>query len=195
MLRKRLKRAVGSTWLKLFRWEIVGEPPRPPVVMIAAPHTSNWDLPFMLAIAWVSDCEISWMGKDSLFRPPFGWLMRGLGGIAIDRSAAHGVVAQMAEAFSTRSDLILGVPPEGTRGRSQYWKSGFYEIAKAAGVPILPGFLDFANREGGFGPPQMPSGDVHKDMDAFRSFYASKTGKFPDDFTPPRLRAEDAANS
>jgi 1-acyl-sn-glycerol-3-phosphate acyltransferase len=185
-----LKRWIGSTWLRLHGWRLEGElPQRRRFVLILAPHTSNWDVPFMLALAWVYGIHIEWMVKHSLFKPPLGWLLRRLGGIPIDRRAAHGVVDQMIDTFAARDELILGVPPEGTRDRGEYWKTGFYEIARGAGVPIVMGFLDFGNRVGGMGPTLVP-GELAADMEKFRAFYADKTGKRPEHFTPPRLRSE-----
>jgi len=187
-----IKRLIGSAWLRLNGWRLAGEVPEPrKFVLILAPHTSNWDVPFMLALAWVYGIHIEWMVKESLFRPPLGWLLRKLGGIPIDRRAAHGVVGQMVDAFHEHDTLILGVPPEGTRRRSTHWKTGFYEIARGAGVPIVMGFLDFGNRVGGMGPVLHPTDDVGADMDRIRAFYVDKTGKRPESFTPPRLRIED----
>jgi len=186
-----MKRWLGRTWLRLHGWRLLGEVPSPRrFVLILAPHTSNWDVPFMLALAWVYGIRIEWMVKHSLFKPPLGWLLRKLGGIPIDRRAAHGIVDQMIDTFRNRDELILGVPPEGTRKRGKHWKSGFYEIARGAGVPIVMGFLDYGKREGGMGPTLHP-GDVATDMERFRAFYADKTGLRPQEFTPPRLRSED----
>jgi 1-acyl-sn-glycerol-3-phosphate acyltransferase len=186
-----MKRWLGRTWLRLHGWRLEGAVPKPHrFVLILAPHTSNWDVPFMLALAWVYGIHIEWMVKHSLFKPPLGWLLRRLGGIPIDRRGAHGIVEQMVDTFNARDELILGVPPEGTRKRGEYWKTGFYEIARRAGVPIVMGFLDYGNRVGGMGPVLHPS-DVASDMDRFREFYADKTGLRPTEFTPPRLRSED----
>jgi 1-acyl-sn-glycerol-3-phosphate acyltransferase len=144
----------------------------------------------MLAIAWTIDLRVSWMGKHTLFKPPFGGLLKALGGIPVDRRAPQGIVGQMVDTFAERKEMVLVVPPEGTRGRVEYWKSGFYEIAKAANVPIVFGFLDYGKREGGIGSSVLPSGDVVADMDEVRSFYADKVGHCPDQFSEPRLKAE-----
>ncbi|MEM7155500.1 MAG: lysophospholipid acyltransferase family protein [Myxococcota bacterium] len=183
---------LGRWWLKTNGWSMAGRIPEPRrFVLIAAPHTSNWDLPYMLAIGWVYGIRVRWMGKHTLFGPPFGWLMRKVGGVPIDRRAPHGVVAQMAERFAQADELMLAVPPEGTRSKREYWKSGFYEIAKAAGVPIVLGYLDFGNKVGGMGPPLVPTGDVVADMDVIREFYREKSGHRPAEFTQPRLRSEE----
>jgi 1-acyl-sn-glycerol-3-phosphate acyltransferase len=159
--------------------------------LIAAPHTTNWDFAYLLAFASVFDLEISWMGKASLFRPPFGWIMRALGGIPIVRHRRENVVAAMATAFEERAQLRLVVPAEGTRDHVDYWKSGFYHIARAARVPIIPSYLDYARKRGGFGPEFEPTGDIPADMDHFRRFYEGRQGKYPERFGRIRLSEED----
>ena len=109
----------------------------PKLVVIAAPHDTNWDLPFALAAAWALGLDLHWMGKKSLFRWPFGWLMERLGGVPVDRSAPAGVVGDIVSQFASRPELALAIPPEGTRSRAPYWKSGFHRIAVGAGVPIV----------------------------------------------------------
>jgi 1-acyl-sn-glycerol-3-phosphate acyltransferase len=187
-----LRRAFGKSVLALRGWKIAGAlPEREKYVLIAAPHTSNWDLVYMLCIAFVLDMKINWMGKDSLFKPPLGFLLSWLGGVAIDRSKTNNVVQAMADEFTTRDRLILAVPPSGTRGRKDHWKSGFYHIAKVAQVPIVMGYLDYATKTGGFGPNHLiPGGDLSADMDAIREFYGTISGKFPDKVSPARLRDE-----
>jgi len=159
--------------------------------MIAAPHTSNWDFPLTLAIARVSGVRIRWLGKEELFRGPMGPVMRRLGGVSIDRSAPQGTVAALAEEFTKRDDLVLVVPAEGTRSKTEYWKSGFYRIAEAAGVPIVCAFVDRSTRTGGFGPVFGPSGDLRADMDVIRDFYRGKVGLKPSGGCEPRLREEE----
>lgn len=172
-------------------WRPEGARPQvPSFVLIAAPHTSNWDLVYLLAFATVFDIRISWMAKHSLFRPPMGWAMRWLGGIPVVRHRSGNLVAAMAGAFKETDGLALVVPAEGTRARVPHWKSGFYQIAKQANVPIVLGYLDYARRRGGFGPALLPSGDVSSDMDEIRAFYADKTGRYPERFGPVQLKDE-----
>ena len=189
-----LKRVVGKFVLSVSGWKIAGTlPEREKYVLIAAPHTSNWDLVYMLAIAFVLDMRINWMGKDSLFKPPFGFLLKWLGGVAIDRSKTNNVVQAMADEFTTRDRLILAVPPSGTRGRRDFWKSGFYHIARTAQVPIVMGYLDYATKTGGFGPNHLvPGDDLVSDMNEIRAFYGTLQGKFPEKVSPARLRDEGA---
>jgi 1-acyl-sn-glycerol-3-phosphate acyltransferase len=178
-------------FLKLTGWEAEGAKPlERRYVLIAAPHTSNWDLPYVLALAVIFEVKISWMGKHVLFRPPHGWLMRRLGGIPIFRHRRGNMVSQMARAFEECESLALVVPAEGTRAYVPYWKSGFYHIARTAKVPIVLGYLDYTRRRGGFGPAIHPTGDIRSDMDEIRDFYADKVGKHPDLFGEVRLKEE-----
>lgn len=159
-------------------------------VLIAAPHTSNWDLAYLLALASVLDVEISWMGKHALFRPPLGWFMRKAGGVPVKRNRSGNLVGQMAKLLRESESLALVVPAEGTRGYVPHWKSGFYHIARAANVPIVMGYLDYARRRGGFGPELYTTGDVGGDMDEIRAFYSDKVGKYPECFGEVRLKEE-----
>ena len=130
------------------------------------------------------------MGKHTIFRKPFGGFMRWLGGIAINRSSSSGVVDQIADKFKTSEKLVLALAAEGTRKKSDYWKSGFYWIALKAQVPIVCGYLDYPTREAGFGLSFIPTGDMKKDMDRIREFFCDKRGKIPENASTVRLRDE-----
>ena len=117
------------------------------------------------------------MGKESIFKFPFRGLMKWLGGIPVDRSQANNMVSATAETFKQNEHLVIVVPPEGTRSRVKYWKTGFYYIAEQAKVPVVLGFLDFSKKQGGLGPAMMPTGDLEQDMAFIKSFYADKKGK------------------
>jgi 1-acyl-sn-glycerol-3-phosphate acyltransferase len=164
-------------------------------VLIAAPHTSNWDLFYTLLVAFDLKTSIYWMGKDAIFKKPFGSTMKWLGGIPIDRSGSHNVVEQSIRMFAQNDTMILTVPPSGTRSRVTYWKTGFYHIADGAGVPIALGFLDYRLRTGGIGPCIRTTGDMEADMKAISSFYADISGKYPSQksdanvYVPPHDRA------
>lgn len=187
MIPKRLAR-----WLLRMRgWWPEGEPPAfQRFVLIAFPHTSNWDFFYLMLLASVYELRISWVGKDSLFQWPFGALLRKLGGIPVRRDRRSNFVAQMVDAFAASERFVLVVPAEGTRRRAEHWKSGFYHIARSAGVPVVLGYLDYRRRRGGFGPALVPSGNVRADMDVVRAFYADKVGKYPANCTPIRLLDE-----
>lgn len=178
-------------------WTVGERPPERKFVGLAWPHSSNLDGLFMVMMAAKMDLTMSWMVKDAVNQPVLGQVVRRVGGVFIDRSKAHGVVQQMVDEFNRRDEFALMVPPEGTRSYRDYWKSGFYHIAVGAQVPICPAYLDFGKKRGGFGPGIMPTGDVHKDMDAIRAFYEPMGAKgFRDDQVGPiRLREEDNERS
>ena len=161
-------------------------------VLVAAPHTSNWDFPLMLFMAWRSGLSPRWLGKKQMFTGPMGWFFRALGGVSVDRDAPGSLVADLVERARSEASLVLVIPAEGTRAKGEYWKSGFYRIASEAEIPIALSFVDGATRTGGFGPVFRPSGDVSADMDIVRAFYADKGGVKPANKTEPRLREEDS---
>ncbi|MGB8221953.1 MAG: lysophospholipid acyltransferase family protein [Polyangiales bacterium] len=188
-----LKEWIGQAFLRVAGWKTDGERPAlERYVIIASPHTSNWDLPFMLAMAFVYDIPVRWMGKHTLFKPPFGSFFKLLGGIPIVRHQPGGVVGQMIEHFGNNDALVLMVPAEGTRSHVDYWKSGFYHIARGADVPVVLSFLDFGKKVGGIGPAIRLTGDYRADMDKIRAFYADKKGHRPENVGVIRLREEDA---
>lgn len=177
----RIFRVIGSAWMKLLGWKFEGEfPANKKCVVIGAPHTSNWDLPHLIAIASQMGIKVHWLGKKSIFKWPFAGLMKKFGGIPIDRSKANNAVEQTAKIFGERDEFYLVVPPEGTRGKVKYWKTGFYYIAHTAGVPIVLGFMDYRTKTGGVGPAIMTTGDYDADMKFIRKFYAGVEGKYPD---------------
>jgi 1-acyl-sn-glycerol-3-phosphate acyltransferase len=177
----------------VIRWKNV--PPPAPLpdrcVVIAFPHTSNWDFPVTLALAGVTGIDIKWLGKRQLFRGPMGPVMRALGGISVNQTANQGLVATLVDELKKQPQLALVVPAEGTRSLTEYWRSGFYRIAQQAEVPIVCAFVDKSTRSGGFGLIIEPTGDVKADMDKIRAFYQGRTGWKPGRAAIPRLREED----
>ncbi len=188
-----MRRVLANFWLVLWRWRCL--PPSEPVpdrcVVIAYPHTTNWDFPMMLAIAGRSDVPVKWLGKRQLFRGPMGVVLRALGGVSVERSGNQGMVASLVDEFGRQERLALIVPAEGTRSKVEYWRSGFYRIAQAAEVPIVCAFVDGNTRTGGFGLVLEPTGDAATDMERIRCFYAGMDGLKPGRTTVPRLREED----
>jgi 1-acyl-sn-glycerol-3-phosphate acyltransferase len=175
-------------YLRLLGWKVEGTVPRDPkFVMIAAPHTSNWDFPFTMFLALALDTKVFWMGKESLFRKPFGGIMRWLGGIPVDRSKANNAVSQMVKLYDSHDELIVIIPPEGTRGHVTYWKTGFYHMAHGANVPIVLGYVDYGRKAGGVGPTIYPTGDLEADMHVIQSFYATVTAKYPEKSSVARV--------
>lgn len=185
---------LGRSFLRAFGWKTIGAPPEgcPKYVLVAAPHTSNWDFPFTLATFWKFGVKLHWIGKHTLFSWPFGGLLRALGGIAVDRRSAHNVVGALAKRFSAADRLVVAVAVEGSRRRHEHWKSGFYHIARAANVPVVLGSLDFAKKEATLSPAIHLTGDIKADMDRIRAFYVGKVGKNPAWFGPVRLKDEEA---
>jgi 1-acyl-sn-glycerol-3-phosphate acyltransferase len=190
-----MRRVILKLWAKISRFTV--KQPTEPVpakcVMIAYPHTSNWDFPAALHIADESNVPIKFLGKKQLFRGPMGPIMRALGGISVERSGSQGLVGSLVAEFEKADRLVVVVPAEGTRSQVEYWKSGFYRIAVAAQVPILCAYVDGATNSGGFGLVLMPTGNISADMDVIRKFYDGKTGLKPGKTTTPRLKEEDAA--
>jgi len=182
---------IGRLWMLVFGWDV--EEPGPDVpkgVIIATPHTSNWDLPHMLAAAFVYRVHVRWLGKHTIFKPPFGWFFRWLGGIPVDRSHPGGMVGQAADRLVEADKLYIAVPPSGTRDKRDRWKSGFYWIAHTAQVPVICGYLDYAKRRANLGYTFVPTGDVHSDMEKVRRFYEDVKGKFPELHTTIVLKEE-----
>jgi len=183
----------GKLFLRLTGWRVTGQlPDSPKLVVIAAPHTSNWDFVYLLAAAWSLRLRINWLGKSSLFSPPFGAVMRMLGGIPVDRSRASNLVDQLAQRFDKASSLAVVIPPSGTRGQTPYWKSGFYWTAYKARATVICGYLDYATRTAGLGHVFIPSGSVSDDMPAVRASYAGVQARCPERAGPIRLKEEDA---
>ena len=164
--------------LFLFGWKTQGKAPDiHRYVLIAAPHTSNWDFVFFLLIIFKLRLPVYWMGKDSMFRWPFTGILKRLGGIPVNRSEKNNVVSFMAKAFEKSKRLIITIAPSGTRRNTGPWKTGFYHIAREAKVPIVCGFIDYQHKTIGVGPVFHPTGDMRADMGAIRSFYAPFSGR------------------
>lgn len=174
-----LLRLLSKACMGLLGWKIVGTLPEasPKAVLIAAPHTSNWDLPYSLMTCFVLGIRPYWLGKASLFHFPFRGPMRWLGGIGVDRSRSQNLVASAIEGFSQHEGpLLLMIPPEGTRSKVKEWKTGFYFIAQGAGVPIVMAYMDHGKKEAGLGPILATTGDVQVDMATVKAFYAPIRG-------------------
>jgi 1-acyl-sn-glycerol-3-phosphate acyltransferase len=172
---------VGRTFLKLRGWTVEGGAPQiHKAVVIAAPHTSNWDFVYALAVALAYRMHLKWIGKHTLFSVPlWGAWLRFLGGIPIDRSAPQGMVKDAARKLREAESMYLMVPPEGTRSKTSGWKTGFYWIAVEAQVPILLGYLDYGRKCASPGKVFYPSGDIEKDFKEFRAYYQGVRGKYP----------------
>jgi 1-acyl-sn-glycerol-3-phosphate acyltransferase len=186
-----LRRAFARTVLRLARWRTVGEVPRTGI-LVGAPHTSNWDWVAMLLLTWSQGVQARVLIKRELFRGPLAPLLRVTGGIPLDRSSPGETVRALLTAAEGDDRFLLVLAAEGTRGKGEYWKSGFYRIALQTGLPITLAFLDAPSRTVGWGPTFTPSGDVRADMDRLREFFKDKRGFNPDQATEPRLKEEEA---
>ena len=174
-------RAISIVILKILGWQTRGgELPHQKFVLIGAPHTSNWDFPLMLMVVLKLRLRVFWMGKHTLFPFPFLGLMKWLGGIPINRSASHNVVRETVRQFKANTDLVVLVPPEGTRSKVARWKTGFYHIASMAEVPILMGYVNAEKKEAGFADFFYPTGDVEGDLEKIREFYHPIKGLIAD---------------
>ena len=172
----RLSRAL----LGLFGWQVVlVPPPVPKAVVIFYPHTSNWDFIIGILARTAVAIPIGFIGKDSLFRPPFGGLFRRLGGIPVNRRERTGFVAQLAALFAQRDSLYLAIAPEGTRAKTDHWKSGFYRVALAAGAPLGLAFIDYPRREIGIEVWLALTGNEAEDLARIRAAYAGRHGRRP----------------
>jgi 1-acyl-sn-glycerol-3-phosphate acyltransferase len=175
-----LLRGFSVAFLRLTGWKVEGAlpPEAAKSVFIAAPHTSNWDLPYTLMVAFALRLNPYWMGKHSIFKAPFGGIMQWLGGIPVHREQSNNLVAASADAIRAADGPVqLIVPPEGTRSKTRYWKTGFYYISLGAQVPIVMAYMDYSTKRSGLGPLFQPTGNMEADMAAIKAFYAPFKGK------------------
>lgn len=177
---KTLVHAAASLALRVFGWKVAGTPPDAKKYVVAAePHTTSWDFLFTMLILAKLRIDARTLAKQELFRWPMGWILPRLGLIPVDRQSSTGMVDRMVERFNARDEMVLILSPSGTRKRSRRWKTGFYYMAEGAGVPIVPGYLDYRRKVGGLGPAIYPTGDIDADMARLKRFYSKITAKYP----------------
>jgi len=176
-----LTRGVAKSFMLLTGWRFDGQLPNlRQFVIIVAPHTSNWDFPIGVMAMFALGLRGTFLGKDALFKPPFGFVFRWLGGVPVDRFSKNNVVEQTIAYFKTRDQMILAISPEGTRKRIERWRTGFYWVAVGAGVPIVPVAFDFPNKRYIIHPPQVMTGDAQKDIAHLRGFFAASQACRPE---------------
>lgn len=170
---------IGSRLLFLAGgWKLAGDfPLHAKAVILAAPHTSNWDGVWMIATAGIYRVRLRWMGKASLGRGPLGWLARLAGLVPIDRSGSRDMVQSTVAAFEQADQLLMAIAPEGTRGTVGEWKSGFYHIARLANVPIIFAVMDYSTRTVRISGEIWPGDDYESDLALIRTHYAGARGK------------------
>jgi 1-acyl-sn-glycerol-3-phosphate acyltransferase len=168
-------------WIaKRLGWTLVDDRPKEKhYVLVGYPHTSNWDFLLAMLFKFGKGLHFNWVAKHTLFRWPFGGIMRALGGIGIDRSRSQGFTAELSEQFKQRPELAIVIAPEGTRSYTDYWRSGFYHIAREAGVPLVLGYVCYRSKRVGFGPTVHLTDDPEADLAKIRAFYADKVGLHP----------------
>lgn len=183
-----LSQSLARRVLGLFGWKMIEGPPVPAkAVLIAYPHTSNWDLAVTLLGLVALGITPRWVGKDTMFRGWKGPIMRRLGGIPVNRRERTGFVDRMAEEFAAHDHFLLAIAPEGTRARADGWKSGFWRIALAAQVPVVAGVADYRRKEAGIVAVLTMSGDEAADMAELERIYSGREGRRPDNASPIRL--------
>ncbi len=181
--------ALARALFRLTGWRVEGSlPDLPRLIVVSAPHTSNWDGVILVLAALVFRVRLRYLVKHTLLRPPLGWLVRLTGGVPINRTARFNAVEQAVQAFHANDRLALAISPEGTRKPVEYWKTGFYYIALGAGVPLALGYIDYARRCAGIGPIIVPSGDLEADMALIEAFYAPIVGRHPSRMSATRVR-------
>ncbi len=184
---------LAHLYLRLRGWRFDGTlPPQRKFVVVGAPHTSNWDFVVFLGTLHHFGIRARFLGKHSLFRWPFGGLMRRLGGIPVRRDKPGALARDVAAAFDDTDTLVVVIAPAGTRGTTTAWKSGFYRIAKAADVPVVPAFVDLGGRRAAIGPAITMIGEPTADMDRIRAFFAAEGMTDERGLPSVRIREEDA---
>lgn len=181
--RSRLSCWFGRSVLRLFGWRVEGEIPNVKrLLIIAAPHTSNWDFVFAMAAILGLNLRIRWLGKHTVFKPGVKWFMDWLGGIPIDRGNPRQLVEHVVGISNRENGVAIGLAPEGTRAKVTQWKSGFLRIAELTDCSIVMVALDFEQRRFVIGDVFQPTGDNQRDIETIKIFYSGFKGKIPENF-------------
>lgn len=181
---------------KLMGWRMEGElPDVQKFVVIGGHHTSWWDAFFVGALIIYHPIRVFWLGKKGLFQGPLGWLPKMVRGIPVERSKRTNLVDYLASYFAKEDKIAMAIYPEGTRGKVDYWKTGFYYVSLKAKVPILMAYLDYTKKVCGLGPLLYPSGDIEADFEIIRNFYKEMPGKYPEKSGIIRLRPEEKSSA
>ena len=165
-------------------WKTVGAFPKElkKYLIIAAPHTHWLDFPLGIAVKWAEGAPVNYIGKASLFKPPFGFVFRGLGGTPVDRAKSNNRVDAIVDIFNSKNNFVLALSPEGTRKKVDKWKTGFYYIAKGANIPIVMATLDFKKKEVKISEPYYLTDNMEEDFNFFHKYYEGAQGKIPENF-------------
>ncbi len=189
-----MKRRIANLFLGVLGWKVKARvtPEMAHSVMLAAPHTSNWDFPLALAVFWRMGIDVKYFIKDDYTKSILGWFFKWTGAIGVDRSKKRNKLTELAiELLKSQDQLVILVPAEGTRKKVEKWRTGFYHISRQANVPISLGYLDYKKKEAGVGPVFYPSGDFNKDMMHIQEFYRPISAKYPEQYNPEIFIPED----
>ncbi len=185
---------LSTTVLSIVGWRVEGQlPADKKLLIIGAPHTSNWDFPLTLLALSALGLRFSWVAKHTLFKGPLGPLFKAIGGVPVNRKVKSGFLKETVDAFLERDKLILAIAPEGTRSKTDHWKAGFYHIAVKANINICLGFIDYPSKTIGLGPIVSPSKDIDYDFSVIKEFYQEKTGRYPAKQSEILLREKEIA--
>lgn len=183
-----MKKLIATFWFKVSGWklaapvEIINQ--ARPSVMIAAPHTSNWDFVYAIFGFWLMGIDLKYFIKDFYTRSLLGWFFKWTGAIGVDSSKRNNLVEYSVNLLKTNPKMVILVPAEGTRQRVEKWRTGFYHIAIEADVPISLGYLDYKNKIAGVGMVFQPTGNFEADMKIIEDFYKNIIGKYPELYNP-----------
>ena len=185
-----MKKIAKYIFYDLMGWKIEGSYPEDlkKFIIIGAPHTSNYDFIVALFMKIITGVKANFIAKHTLFKPPFGFIFRSLGGIPLNRSKSKNTVDAIVDVFNSKDELILAIAPEGTRSLTEAWKTGFYHIAKGAGVPVVMNAFDFGKKIYRISQPYYLTGDIEKDFQVFQDFYKDVKGKHPEKYTSDFLK-------
>lgn len=182
-----MKKILGKVFMAVAGWKVKIDLNTKSIdhcVMIAAPHTSNWDFPFTLATFWIKGIDLKFFIKDSYTKAFYGFIFKWMGAIGVDRNKNNNLVEYAVSLLNAQEKLVILIPPEGTRSKVDFWKKGFYHIANGASVPIALGFLDFKHKVAGVDRLVMPTGKIDVDLKVIEDVYLKYTGKNPENYNP-----------
>ncbi len=181
-----MKNIAKFIFYNIMGWKIEGSYPKDikKFIIIGAPHTSNCDFIIALLMKIITGVKANYIAKHTLFKPPFGFIFKALGGIPLDRTKSSNTVEGIINLFSENDELILALSPEGSRKKTDKWKTGFYHIAQGANVPVIFNTFDFGKKIYRISEPYYLTGDMKKDFLFFHNYYKDAKGKHPEQFTP-----------
>lgn len=184
-----MKRWLGAGYLRLIGWTSSGTlPDVPKLIVIVAPHTSSWDFPIGLAVSWTIDRPIGFVGKAELFDAWFGGLFRWLQGVPIYRNSGQNMVEQLVDSYDQVDELAICLAPEGTRQRTEYWRSGFYHVARLVAMPLVPVRIDYLRRTVEIGEAMMPADNPAETLETLGRFFEEALARYPEWVGPVRFR-------